>query len=320
MPINVRDRVMLWGRASARCSLPECRAQLLEEGVGIGPTLIGECCHIVGESEKGPRGGSTLKSEERNNYSNLILLCRNHHKVIDENIATYTITELHRIKSEHEAWVAQSLNVDNPKLRDEIAYAEIVDEWGKAFDLADWEDWVPHLGHFNEISRERFERLEASTIWLAKRVWPGRYRQLDASFNVFLIVIKDLISTFEIHAVADRSETKLITERFYKKEWYAPPVYEKLIVQYLTHTELLKILTREMTKACNFVCDMVRATIDHSYRRTEGVLLHHYGAEFGDSLLRFEYDHKNINSEKLYLGLEHWREQALKKAKLERKG
>jgi len=45
-------------------------------------------------------------------YDNIILLCRNHHKEVDDpaNLSKYTIAKLVEIKKEHEKWVRQSLN------------------------------------------------------------------------------------------------------------------------------------------------------------------------------------------------------------------
>jgi hypothetical protein len=45
---------------------------------------------------------------------NLILLCRVHHKVIDDQPATYTVASLQRMKVAHEQWVAETLGQPAP--------------------------------------------------------------------------------------------------------------------------------------------------------------------------------------------------------------
>jgi hypothetical protein len=42
-------------------------------------------------------------------YENLILLCRRHHKVVDEQTGTYTVDLLRERKAAHEAWVQARL-------------------------------------------------------------------------------------------------------------------------------------------------------------------------------------------------------------------
>src|SRR5690242_17204117 len=97
---------MLWGRAAGRCS--KCRMDLYEDETDTDdPTLVGENCHIVAESEDGPRANPAIPIEQRNSYANLILLCRNDHKIVDAQVGEYTVERLQQLKADHEAWVRQ---------------------------------------------------------------------------------------------------------------------------------------------------------------------------------------------------------------------
>jgi hypothetical protein len=99
MAISVKAQKMLWGRAAGRCSKPECREYLFEDETEADEaTLVGENCHIVAESDDGPRANPSMPLEQRNDYSNLILLCRKHHKVIDAQELTYSVEVLHQVK------------------------------------------------------------------------------------------------------------------------------------------------------------------------------------------------------------------------------
>ena len=64
---------------------------------------------------KGPRHVDNY--QDYDSYDNLILLCRNHHKEIDDisNVSIYTKEKLHQIKHEHEKWVSESLTVNIPQ-------------------------------------------------------------------------------------------------------------------------------------------------------------------------------------------------------------
>jgi len=57
MAISLKTAKMLWGRAAGRCSMPECRQPLVIDSTETdNEALIGDMCHIVAESEDGPRG------------------------------------------------------------------------------------------------------------------------------------------------------------------------------------------------------------------------------------------------------------------------
>lgn len=112
MSITERTSKIIWGQCAAKCCL--CRKDVLyREGKRVS-SLTGEVAHIVGETEKAARGVSSLSPEERNDAENLLLLCREHHKIVDDNPAAYPVDRLHRIKDEHVAWVASSLAHPTP--------------------------------------------------------------------------------------------------------------------------------------------------------------------------------------------------------------
>jgi hypothetical protein len=76
---------MLWGRYANRCNFEDCRRELVMDATETDDeSIIGEECHIFARGKNGPRGNSTLTEEQRDKYSNLILLCSVHHKLIDD--------------------------------------------------------------------------------------------------------------------------------------------------------------------------------------------------------------------------------------------
>ena len=110
MALSIKTNRMLWGRAASRCSLPECRRELVLDSIDTDdPSLVGEAAHIVAEQPDGPRGQSILTAEQRNTYANLILLCNVHHKQVDDQVNHFTVERLASIKTDHENWVRSSL-------------------------------------------------------------------------------------------------------------------------------------------------------------------------------------------------------------------
>ena len=99
MPISEQDIKLLWGRAAARCSFPECKIRLTDDKKLASDSYpLGEQAHIVGASKSATRGKSNLTRKERDSYYNLILLCPNHHTIIDKNPEDYTIEKLHLLQ------------------------------------------------------------------------------------------------------------------------------------------------------------------------------------------------------------------------------
>jgi len=74
-------------------------------------SIVGDECHIVSSKPNGPRHDSDFPDSDLDDYSNLILLCRIHHKMVDDQFETYTSSILHQIKDNHENWVSEVLDI-----------------------------------------------------------------------------------------------------------------------------------------------------------------------------------------------------------------
>lgn len=64
---------------------------------------LSNCAHIIAASPNGPRGASDLTADERNDASNLMLMCPDCHRLIDhEGKDRYTVEQLREMKKHHE--------------------------------------------------------------------------------------------------------------------------------------------------------------------------------------------------------------------------
>lgn len=108
MAISDKDRRILWAKSGNMCAI--CKIELVKSNKNKEVYNIGEECHIVSSKPSGPRYEPNWKDYDV--YSNLILLCRNHHKTIDDvnNISLYPKEKLEVIKQEHEKWVKGKLS------------------------------------------------------------------------------------------------------------------------------------------------------------------------------------------------------------------
>jgi len=109
MAISDKTRKILWARSGDRCA--ECRRQLVEEATRAdAESVVGDECHIVSGQSQGPRYDAKFPAARVDEPDNLILLCRVHHKMVDDQTQTYTVEALQKLKAIHEAWVASTLN------------------------------------------------------------------------------------------------------------------------------------------------------------------------------------------------------------------
>lgn len=106
MGISSKTRKNLWAKSGNRCSI--CKIELFAKQKDEDEFNIGEECHIISSKTNGPRHKPNI--EDYDLYDNLILLCRNHHKEIDELADTYTEELLRYVKLNHENWVKITLS------------------------------------------------------------------------------------------------------------------------------------------------------------------------------------------------------------------
>lgn len=90
----------VWFKGHGHCSI--CGKPLYRDLYTMIKGNLGEYAHIVAASYRGPRGDKILSPKLVNDPDNIILLCLEHHTMIDRNPQKYTIDYLKRIKREHE--------------------------------------------------------------------------------------------------------------------------------------------------------------------------------------------------------------------------
>ncbi len=97
-PTRPPDAVIkqLFALSGNRCAYPKCTAAIVE-----GDSVIGEICHIRAVSPNGPRHDPHQSAVDRHGYDNLILLCANHHKVVDDDPEAFTVERLLKMKVHH---------------------------------------------------------------------------------------------------------------------------------------------------------------------------------------------------------------------------
>lgn len=100
--ITIKTRKIIWAKSGGSCAI--CKKELTKK-VDEKHLVLGQECHIRSPKINGPRYTSGYSPEKLHIPENLILLCRDHHKEIDDFPDKYTIDVLQKIKSEHETLI-----------------------------------------------------------------------------------------------------------------------------------------------------------------------------------------------------------------------
>ena len=145
MTILDKTRKLLWARSGNQCAL--CRHELIREPTGNDDdSIIGDECHIIAKNPNGPRGNPSIGKEYIDSYENLILLCKIHHKLVDDQPNTYTVDYLRKVKEEHERWVRSSLQAN-----------DLADEF-ENLDIASVIEYIKNKNRRNATCREQTQR------------------------------------------------------------------------------------------------------------------------------------------------------------------
>jgi len=107
MALSVKTQKYIWGLFAGRCAI--CKEAVIHEANGSEASLIGEIAHIVGSRPDSARYDHLMSENERDGSDNLLLLCRKHHKIIDDHEIKYTVRNLQIIRSEHLDWLEGQL-------------------------------------------------------------------------------------------------------------------------------------------------------------------------------------------------------------------
>lgn len=114
---NIPDKEMksLIADSGGVCAFPGCTQRFVEPGNAVDDAaFLGEMAHVVGNSHQGPRGDFPMSDDDRDKHTNLVLLCGDHHKIIDSQPRTYSVSVLRRMKEDHEGRIRRATGGKGP--------------------------------------------------------------------------------------------------------------------------------------------------------------------------------------------------------------
>lgn len=254
-PQPTKDK--LWANSGNKCAI--CKTELIIENEKNGK--VGEICHIVSSSKNGPRH---RKLDDYNDYSNLIILCANHHTIIDKNPKEYPEELLKKLKKEHESKIKKIFN-NNYEIAQENLMNKILDNFT---DLCN----VRNLGYilskacamFNSIACEDMYNFKDFYEFYLSINFPEKYQLIKPAFDAFHKVLGDFIDTFYINATY-RFETKsFVIDRYYKKE-FPNPKYDYYLEKFNQWQKRLIEIAITIAGVAKWLIEDVRDHFDKSF-------------------------------------------------------
>ncbi len=99
IPINTQRE--LWAQCGGYCQNPDCHKYLFAK-IEADSVSLANIAHIIGAGKTGPRTEHEIAEFiDKNGISNLIMLCLDCHKIVDELENKFSVEEMHTWKSNH---------------------------------------------------------------------------------------------------------------------------------------------------------------------------------------------------------------------------
>jgi len=119
-PRNYTDKTLkrLFALSGNTCAFPTCTKKLVNNKNALDSCI----CHIEAAKEGGERYNPNMTDAERADYQNLILLCPQHHDETND-VSTYPVEVLHKMKRDHESQYLYERLDKNPSMLKNVIHA-----------------------------------------------------------------------------------------------------------------------------------------------------------------------------------------------------
>jgi hypothetical protein len=151
IPPRVKEK--LWRMSAGRCEYEGCNKPLWLDTVTKSEINGANIAHIVSDKPDGPRGDPVLSAQLKDDINNLMLMCGDHHRLIDhEDVTGHPVDRLQRMKATHEARIELVTGICPNKQSHVLLYGANIGEHNapvscnKAF-TAMLPDWYPADAH-----------------------------------------------------------------------------------------------------------------------------------------------------------------------------
>jgi hypothetical protein len=134
IPDSVKLR--LWGKAAGRCQYDGCNKPLWRDDLTKAEFNTAYIAHVVADSVDGPRGHATRSKLLASDISNLMLMCDEHHRLIDKgDVAGHPEDRLLAMKAQHEQRIETLGEITGNKQSHVVLYGANIGAQGSPLSL-----------------------------------------------------------------------------------------------------------------------------------------------------------------------------------------
>jgi hypothetical protein len=118
--ISAANRYILWGKSGGRCEYRGCNKPLFRDALTQGEFNQAYIAHIIADVPGGPRGDAIKSDLLKDDLTNLMLMCDEHHRLVDKvAVVFHTVELLLEMKKEHEERI-EIVSSINPNMHSHI--------------------------------------------------------------------------------------------------------------------------------------------------------------------------------------------------------
>jgi hypothetical protein len=176
-------KYLLWAKSAGRCEFDGCNKPLWHDGLTQIEMNFADIAHIIGDKERGPRGDKELSPEYCRDINNLMLMCLDHHRMVDREPSVYSDDLLRQMKKAHEERMQRLTAIRSDRTSQVLIYKGIIGVHQPKINRQDaWQamhpSWYPanllpiELGLVNSEVQD-----DEAEFWVVEE------RNLDRQFN-----------------------------------------------------------------------------------------------------------------------------------------
>jgi hypothetical protein len=176
---------MLWGIAAGRCEFAGCNKPLWKSSITQEQVSIGQKAHIYAFSSRGPRGHRGVSTERLNDLSNLMLVCPECHKKIDQHKdgGRYTAAVLQQMKATHERRIELVASIAPSKASHVVFYGANVGDHSSPLAHADAASALFPSRYPADDKPIRLGMVDSASADADPTFWTKETQNLTARFN-----------------------------------------------------------------------------------------------------------------------------------------
>ena len=194
----------LWGKAAGRCEYEGCNKLLYQDDVTSEDINRAFVAHIVAASPGGERGDEDQSAQLSDDIENLMLLCHEHHRLIDhERAEEHGVDRLRAMKKKHEDRIRTLTEIDSSMKSIPITYGANIGKQRVAISKKELaEAMVPD--NYPSGTPINLEHRDSSIYDSTAIYWETEEEQLNQKFleSIRPLVGKEETDSFSVFALA----------------------------------------------------------------------------------------------------------------------